>query len=382
MPAASKTLLLREAYDFGRSHGLVREVDEIQKKAIAKWERSYSSSVRRGYIVALFARNNLLTEFARAHWSFGKTLEGEALRKRYLDIKDAYERRATARPASAPRGRSKPKAKRPSKPATKSSRTMAPAADVDFGMYEQLRARVEAGDAKGLSSQWLSFCRQRMSAPQAVQSGIKSLTGHVPYAHFNAAFGALGELLDQKGIYVWGAWSAGATTPQYIGMTDISFRERFRRYVIESRTGKHREINMAEGHAAALLKLPNDWRPMSKTSTHRFDSAAIPVPKGRATRAARAERYAKVGLENLWYFLIPARPGASGRELKRVEGALVAITNAELFRRCQVGEAHSFPLLNMSGVKATNSHVPSDQLSAFVAWLDGSWHEQNWNAKA
>lgn len=54
-------------------------------------DSSYTSSLRRGYIVALFEKHGLFDEFKKEHWPFGNSPAGERKRLRYLRIKGQYE---------------------------------------------------------------------------------------------------------------------------------------------------------------------------------------------------------------------------------------------------------------------------------------------------
>ena len=83
-------LSLKAAYAFGVGHGLEREVAEIRDMVI-EWDSSYTSSLRRGYIVDLFESRGLFDEFKNAHWAHGDTPGGETKRRRYLRIKKQYE---------------------------------------------------------------------------------------------------------------------------------------------------------------------------------------------------------------------------------------------------------------------------------------------------
>lgn len=85
-----ETLTLRVAYAFGVQHGLEREVNDIRDMVI-EWDRSYTSSLRRGYIIALFEQHGLFDDFKKQHWSVGNTPAGETKRRRYLCIKSDYE---------------------------------------------------------------------------------------------------------------------------------------------------------------------------------------------------------------------------------------------------------------------------------------------------
>lgn len=84
------TLSLRAAYAFGIEHGLQSNVAEIQNMVI-EWDLSYSSSLRRGYIVELFEKHGIFEAFKTAHWPYGNTPAGEAKRQRYLRIKKRYD---------------------------------------------------------------------------------------------------------------------------------------------------------------------------------------------------------------------------------------------------------------------------------------------------
>ena len=85
-----ETLSLRLAYDFASLHGLERQANEIRNMVI-EWDASYTSSLRRGYIVALFENHGLLEQFKDEFWPFGKTEGGAAKQRRYLRIKAQYE---------------------------------------------------------------------------------------------------------------------------------------------------------------------------------------------------------------------------------------------------------------------------------------------------
>lgn len=85
-----RTLSLKAAYTFGATHGLEHGVNEIRDMVI-EWDSSYTSSLRRGYIVALFEKHGIFEEFKTTYWDFGNTPTGETQRRRYLRIKTQYE---------------------------------------------------------------------------------------------------------------------------------------------------------------------------------------------------------------------------------------------------------------------------------------------------
>jgi Endonuclease NucS len=84
-----KTLSLTAAYPFGNSKGLEKEVAKIREMEI-EWDSSYTSTVRRGYIVELFERAGIFEEFKENCWPFGNSPQGLTRRRRFLKIKDDY----------------------------------------------------------------------------------------------------------------------------------------------------------------------------------------------------------------------------------------------------------------------------------------------------
>ncbi len=95
------TLSLKAAYAYGRAHGLEKEVGEI-RNMIIEWDSSYTSSLRRGYIIELFEKSGFFDDFKQAHWSFGNTPTGEINRRRYLRIKAKYEEFLAGRGSEEP----------------------------------------------------------------------------------------------------------------------------------------------------------------------------------------------------------------------------------------------------------------------------------------
>jgi hypothetical protein len=85
-----QTLSLKAAYAFGARRGLEREVTDIRDMVI-EWDSSYTSSLRRGYVIELFERHGLFHDFKKQHWPTGDTQTGEILRRRFLRIKSDYE---------------------------------------------------------------------------------------------------------------------------------------------------------------------------------------------------------------------------------------------------------------------------------------------------
>ncbi len=90
MDEEHKVLPLREAYRFGGEHGLDGELAEIKDMEI-EWDLSYSSSLRRGYVVDLFRKKRLLDAFNEQHWPAGQTSWGQRKSEFWLRLKVRYE---------------------------------------------------------------------------------------------------------------------------------------------------------------------------------------------------------------------------------------------------------------------------------------------------
>jgi Endonuclease NucS C-terminal domain len=86
----TKTLPIKAAYVFGEEKGLGPEIGEITDLQI-EWDKPYTSSLRRGYIVALLEKHGLFEEFKTRYWSLGNTPEGQRLRRRFLRIREQHE---------------------------------------------------------------------------------------------------------------------------------------------------------------------------------------------------------------------------------------------------------------------------------------------------
>ncbi len=87
---SKNTISLREAYVFLLSKGLSSEVAEIREMEI-EWDKSYTSSVRRGFIVRLLQNHNLLDEFIESYWEIGRSAFGEATIRRLLKLAQEFE---------------------------------------------------------------------------------------------------------------------------------------------------------------------------------------------------------------------------------------------------------------------------------------------------
>src|SRR5258708_1067355 len=83
-------LPLRAAYPFGVENGLEKEIEAIRDMVI-EWDLPYSSSLRKGYVIALFESRGIFEKFKATHWLVGNTPEGEKNRQRFLRLKRRYE---------------------------------------------------------------------------------------------------------------------------------------------------------------------------------------------------------------------------------------------------------------------------------------------------
>jgi hypothetical protein len=89
-PSGSRAFPLREAYPFAEQNGLAAEAAQIRSLEI-KWDRPYTSTVRRGYFIELFQREGFLDQFKSLHWPMGMGRKGDSESRRYLKIKAEFE---------------------------------------------------------------------------------------------------------------------------------------------------------------------------------------------------------------------------------------------------------------------------------------------------
>lgn len=85
-----KKISLREAYEFAETKGFIEEVQAIRKMDV-KWNKNYTSTVRRGFIVRLLQSKNLLDEFIETYWVIGKSSFGESHIRFVLRLADEFE---------------------------------------------------------------------------------------------------------------------------------------------------------------------------------------------------------------------------------------------------------------------------------------------------
>lgn len=78
------------AYAFAKSHGLGDAAAAIRSMEIQKWNRPYTTSVRRGYLIELFQKAGIFEEFLAKEWPNGKTAEGQSNIAFSLQLKEEY----------------------------------------------------------------------------------------------------------------------------------------------------------------------------------------------------------------------------------------------------------------------------------------------------
>src|SRR5262249_125202 len=87
---AMKTMPLKDAYRIGAGHGLEREMAAIRDMEI-EWDLSYTSSVRRGFVVDLLTKKQLLDAFTKQHWPAGDSPWGQRKKAFWLRLKSRDE---------------------------------------------------------------------------------------------------------------------------------------------------------------------------------------------------------------------------------------------------------------------------------------------------
>ena len=83
-----EALPLRYAYEFLIQNGLGKEADDIRQSKESY--HSYTSTLRRGKIVTLLEKHNLLDDFIERYWASGKTDQGKRKMRRYKRIYSSF----------------------------------------------------------------------------------------------------------------------------------------------------------------------------------------------------------------------------------------------------------------------------------------------------
>jgi len=84
------TLPVKEAYKFGIEHGLGDTMEKIKSMEI-EWDSSYTTTVRRGYLVDAFKNQGLFEEFKRTCWPTGDTAWGLSKTRFFEKIRQRYD---------------------------------------------------------------------------------------------------------------------------------------------------------------------------------------------------------------------------------------------------------------------------------------------------
>jgi hypothetical protein len=92
-----KDLPINEAYKFGIENNLKDEISIIQNMEI-NWGPDYRSTIRRGFIVALFIYKGIFEAFKELYWPYGRTKSGEKRISKYLEIKKLVDITTSASP--------------------------------------------------------------------------------------------------------------------------------------------------------------------------------------------------------------------------------------------------------------------------------------------
>jgi hypothetical protein len=83
-------LPVKDAYKFGAEHGLGEAMEKIKQMEI-EWDSSYTTTVRRGYIVDVFTKHSLFEEFKEKYWPTGNTPWGLSKTRFFARIRQRYE---------------------------------------------------------------------------------------------------------------------------------------------------------------------------------------------------------------------------------------------------------------------------------------------------
>ena len=91
MAEDSRTVLpLKDAYKFGSENGLSNEMEKIRTMEI-EWDLSYTSTLRRGYVIDLLIKHNIFEKFRDEIWPEGNSAWGQSKTKFWLGVRQRYE---------------------------------------------------------------------------------------------------------------------------------------------------------------------------------------------------------------------------------------------------------------------------------------------------
>lgn len=78
------------ASSFLKENGFGEEATAIRTTQIVKWDRPFKTSVKKGYLIELLMREDLLDNFIATHWPVGNEIEGKETIDFLLKLKDEY----------------------------------------------------------------------------------------------------------------------------------------------------------------------------------------------------------------------------------------------------------------------------------------------------
>jgi hypothetical protein len=138
------------------------------------------------------------------------------------------------------------------------------------------------------------------------------------------------------------------------------------------------EMNLATAYGTRFATLPDDYSPRRKVDPAKYSKANIPVPsqnsKSRYRRLTRAERYAKIGVGNIWFSLIDATSNPTKERLAKMEKQLIKASNAMLFDLKSEGQSSGWPLVNVVHARSeTNPYLHASDQQSYAEWINGHW---------
>lgn len=162
------------------------------------------------------------------------------------------------------------------------------------------------GDADSLKTAYESILRDLFENP-FWESGKVELR-RVPWSQARQARTENVEAFKSPGLYLWGI----EDRPLYIGMTRVTFRKRFSRYIWHKRS----QCNLAQEFEASLVVRGIDGFPaeIREWYTRQF--------RGSEVRLRGVLRFAEEGIAGIWFALFPHKSLA---EIEELERALVPV---------------------------------------------------------
>jgi hypothetical protein len=92
---AGENFPLLDAYPYLQEHGFMTEVENIKdsKEYFVSGSKEYTTTdLRRGRIIVLLQKNNLLKSFIEKHWPFGNTTKGIKKMNGYIERLNRYNK--------------------------------------------------------------------------------------------------------------------------------------------------------------------------------------------------------------------------------------------------------------------------------------------------